>query len=75
MKITRIAVHQVDLPLVEGRYSWSGGKFVEVFDSTLVRIDTDAGITGWARSARSVRSICRPTATARAPASRSSVRT
>jgi L-alanine-DL-glutamate epimerase-like enolase superfamily enzyme len=47
MKITRIAVHQVDLPLVEGRYSWSGGKFVEVFDSTLVRIDTDAGLTGW----------------------------
>lgn len=47
MKITRIAVHQVDLPLVEGRYSWSGGKFVEVFDSTLVRIDTDEGLTGW----------------------------
>jgi L-alanine-DL-glutamate epimerase-like enolase superfamily enzyme len=47
MKITRIAVHQVDLPLVEGRYSWSGGKFVEVFDSTLVRIDTDDGLTGW----------------------------
>jgi L-alanine-DL-glutamate epimerase-like enolase superfamily enzyme len=47
MKITRIAVHQVDLPLVEGRYAWSGGKFVEVFDSTLVAIETDAGVTGW----------------------------
>ncbi|HKY95811.1 MAG TPA: mandelate racemase, partial [Kiloniellales bacterium] len=47
MKITRIAVHQVDLPLVEGRYSWSGGKFVEVFDSTIVGIETDAGITGY----------------------------
>lgn len=47
MKIKRIAVHQVNLPLVEGRYSWSGGKYVDVFDSTLVRIDTDEGLTGW----------------------------
>ncbi|MEX2528615.1 MAG: cis-3-hydroxy-L-proline dehydratase [Gemmatimonadota bacterium] len=47
MKITRIAVHQVDLPLREGRYSWSGGKSVSVFDSTVVRVDTDDGVTGW----------------------------
>lgn len=47
MKIARIAVHQVDLPLVEGRYAWSGGKFVEVFDSTLVAIETDEGLVGW----------------------------
>ena len=47
MKIVRIAVHQVDLPLVEGRYSWSGGKFVEVFDSTLVSLETDSGLVGW----------------------------
>ena len=46
MKITRIAVHQVDLPLHEGGYSWSGGKSVAVFDSTVVRIDTDEGVTG-----------------------------
>jgi L-alanine-DL-glutamate epimerase-like enolase superfamily enzyme len=46
MKITRIAAYQVDLPLEEGRYSWSGGKYVEVFDSTIVRIETDAGIAG-----------------------------
>ena len=46
MKITRIAVHRLDLPLVEGKYSWSGGKAVEVFDSTIVRIETDEGITG-----------------------------
>ena len=46
MKITRIKVYQVDLPLYEGSYKWSGGKSVEVFDSTVVAIETDAGITG-----------------------------
>ena len=47
MKITRIAAYQVDLPLHEGSYKWSGGKSVEVFDSTIVRVDTDSGITGY----------------------------
>ena len=46
MKITRISVFQVNLPLHEGSYRWSGGKSVEVFDSTVVRIETDAGIAG-----------------------------
>jgi L-alanine-DL-glutamate epimerase-like enolase superfamily enzyme len=47
MRITRIAVFRVDLPLHEGTYNWSGGKSVAVFDSTVVRVDTDAGITGY----------------------------
>jgi len=47
VKITRISVHQVDLPLVEGRYGWSGGKAVDVFDSTLVQLETDEGLSGW----------------------------
>ena len=46
MKITRIKVFQVDLPLYEGSYQWSGGKSVAVFDSTVVAIETDAGLTG-----------------------------
>jgi cis-L-3-hydroxyproline dehydratase len=46
MKITRIAAYQVDLPLHEGSYKWSGGKSVDVFDSTVVRVETDAGIVG-----------------------------
>ena len=46
MKIIRIAAYQVDLPLHEGSYNWSGGKSVAVFDSTVVRIETDAGIVG-----------------------------
>ena len=48
MKITAIKIYQVDLPLREGRYNWSGGNFMEVFDSTVVAVETDAGITGYA---------------------------
>ena len=48
MRITAIKAWQVDLPLREGRYSWSNGNFVEVFDSTVVAVETDAGITGYA---------------------------
>ena len=47
MKITRIAAYHVDLPLHEGIYNWSGGKSVTVFDSTVVRVETDAGIVGY----------------------------
>ena len=47
MRITRIAAYRVELPLHEGSYKWSGGKAVTVFDSTVVRVDTDAGLTGW----------------------------
>ena len=48
MKITAIKAWQIDLPLKEGRYSWSNGNFVEVFDTTVVAVETDAGITGYA---------------------------
>ncbi len=47
MKIKRIAVYQVDLPLREGSYRWSGGKSVCVFDSTVVKVETDEGLEGW----------------------------
>jgi L-alanine-DL-glutamate epimerase-like enolase superfamily enzyme len=46
-KITRIEAYRVELPLHEGSYKWSGGNSVEVFDSTVVAIHTDAGITGY----------------------------
>ena len=49
MKITRISVWQVDLPLQEGVFTWSGGE-LGAFDSTLVRIDTDGDVTGWGES-------------------------
>src|SRR5215475_12502708 len=47
MKITSIKAYRVELPLHEGSYKWSGGKSVAVFDSTVVEIETDAGITGY----------------------------
>src|SRR6266436_351212 len=46
-KITKIEAFQVDLPLQEGSYKWSGGNSVEVFDSTVVAVHTDAGVTGY----------------------------
>jgi cis-L-3-hydroxyproline dehydratase len=46
MRIRRIAAYRVELPLKEGSYKWSGGKSVEVFDSTLVRVETDTGLVG-----------------------------
>ncbi len=47
MKITAIRAYQIDLPLHEGSYKWSGGNAVSVFDSTVVAVETDAGLTGW----------------------------
>ena len=47
MKIKAIRVYQVDLPLKEGRYTWFDGNFVGVFDSTVVAVETDEGITGY----------------------------
>ncbi|MCS6759609.1 MAG: hypothetical protein MO852_12120 [Candidatus Devosia euplotis] len=60
MKIAAITAWQVDLPLKEGRYSWSNGNFVEVFDTTAVVVETAAGITGYAE--------CRPLGSAYLPA-------
>ena len=45
MKITRITAYQVDLPMKEGSYSWSNQSF-SAFDSTVVIIETDEGLSG-----------------------------
>jgi L-alanine-DL-glutamate epimerase-like enolase superfamily enzyme len=47
LQIKRIRAYHVALPLHEGSYKWSGGKSVSVFDSTIVEVETDAGLTGW----------------------------
>jgi L-alanine-DL-glutamate epimerase-like enolase superfamily enzyme len=47
LKITKIRAFKVDLPLREDAYKWSGGNAVKVFDSTVVEIQTDAGVTGY----------------------------
>lgn len=46
MKITKVLAYRVELPLQETNYKWSGGKSVTVFDSTIVRVETDAGLIG-----------------------------
>ena len=47
MKITQILAYRLDLPLREGGYSFSGGRSIRSYDSTVVAIETDAGITGF----------------------------
>jgi cis-L-3-hydroxyproline dehydratase len=47
MKITRIQAFRVELPLHETTYKWSGGKSVTVFDSTIVKVETDQGLVGY----------------------------
>jgi L-alanine-DL-glutamate epimerase-like enolase superfamily enzyme len=67
MKITKISVYQIDLPLKEGRYAWSNNNAVEVFDSTVVAVETDAGIVGYGE--------CCPLGPAYLPAYAAGVRT
>jgi cis-L-3-hydroxyproline dehydratase len=45
LKITKISLYQVDLPLKEGSYSWSTFSFAS-FDSTVIVVETDSGLTG-----------------------------
>ncbi len=46
MKITRVSVYQADLPYVGGQYIRGPGRVIETADTTVVVIETDAGITG-----------------------------
>jgi L-alanine-DL-glutamate epimerase-like enolase superfamily enzyme len=47
MKITRILAFRIELPLNEGGYRFSGGRSIGSYDSTVVRIETDAGVVGY----------------------------
>ena len=46
MKITRIRVYRKDLTYVGGAYGWGRGNVIKVAGTSVVVIDTDAGITG-----------------------------
>lgn len=47
MKITKLTVYHIDLPL-EHPYWLSGGRLkFEVLDATLVKMETDEGLVGW----------------------------
>src|SRR5687768_18169197 len=48
MKITRVETIVLNLPLViSGATPMQGGRLRTSIDTLLVRVDTDAGITGW----------------------------
>jgi L-alanine-DL-glutamate epimerase-like enolase superfamily enzyme len=46
MKITRIRVFRQALSYVGGTYAWGRGHAIRGIDSTIVTLDTDAGLTG-----------------------------
>ena len=46
IKIESIEVYQIDLPIKEGRYSWSNENSVSIFDSTVVKMKTNLDIIG-----------------------------
>ena len=46
MKITKISVYQADITVARGGYAVSRGRIVREVDTTVVLIDTDAGMTG-----------------------------
>ncbi|WP_350333546.1 mandelate racemase/muconate lactonizing enzyme family protein [Coralliovum pocilloporae] len=50
MKITRISVYQARLPYVGGTYVWGRNQPLTVALSTVVTIETDAGLTGCGES-------------------------
>ena len=50
MQIARISVYQADVPVPGGAYHLSGGRAFPHLDSTLVKIETDAGLAGWGES-------------------------
>ena len=46
MKITRIRIFKTDLPYVDGAYGWGAGNAITTARSSVVVIDTDAGLSG-----------------------------
>nr|WP_309501670.1 hypothetical protein [uncultured Roseovarius sp.] len=50
MRIARIDVYPVDLPVSGGIYRLSGGRIYSSYDATIIRVTTDYGRTGWGES-------------------------
>jgi cis-L-3-hydroxyproline dehydratase len=50
LRIAKIDVFKVELPYVWGSYHLSGGRKVDTFDATIVRLTTNNGIEGWGES-------------------------
>lgn len=47
MRISRIRVYSLELPLAGAGYTFARGKRITTVDTTIVGVDTDAGLTGW----------------------------
>ena len=47
MRISRVDVYGYDLTYVHGRYVMSGGRVIETLPSTVVRVTTEGGVTGF----------------------------
>lgn len=47
MRISAVYVYSVELPLAGAGYTFARGKRITIVDSTVVRIDTDSGLSGW----------------------------
>lgn len=50
MRITGVSAYAMDLPLLLGTYTMSGGRSADSYATTVVRLTTDAGITGYGES-------------------------
>ena len=46
MKITRVSVYRMGLPYVDGAYAWGAGNAITTAQTTVIAIDTDAGLSG-----------------------------
>ncbi len=46
MKITRVSIYRTELPYAGGAYQWGAGNVISVGQTTVVVIDTDAGVSG-----------------------------
>ena len=51
IKITSLSVFAQWQPFVDGPYTCSGNRSADGFDSTIVKIETDAGLVGWGEMA------------------------
>ena len=47
MKITKIKVYKIALPIKEASYKWSHNSEVKEFDNTIVKLETDSNIFGF----------------------------
>jgi len=51
VKINSVTVYRQWQPFASGTYTCSGGRSAEGFDSTIVRVEADNGLTGWGEMA------------------------